>query len=208
MFKVEDWGLIDYEKAWNLQNRLVKEIQMKRDRSVLVLCEHPSVITIGRNGSESNIVCHSGLLESAGIDVIHNNRGGDITLHNPGQLVVYPIFNLSDYREDLHWFLRQLEDVVIQLIAKYGITGGRVDGLTGVWVEDSRKICAMGLHCSRWVTSHGLALNVNNKIEEFSYIVPCGINDRGITSISKEIGTPVDMKTLKEEIVEIFEFFF
>ena len=193
MIEIQDWGLIDYNQAWDKQRELVKYIQDNRNKSVLVLCEHPSVITIGKSGTKNNIICHPDFLKSMGIQVIENDRGGDVTLHNPGQLVGYPIFNLSDFKEDLHWFLREIEQAIIDALDDFGINGGRVEGLTGVWIDSKRKIAAMGLHCSRWVTSHGFALNVKNNISEFDYIVPCGITDKAVTSIEKEIKTDIDL---------------
>jgi lipoyl(octanoyl) transferase len=204
MLEIQDWGLIDYEIAWNRQKELVEEIQSKRDRSALVLCEHPSVITIGRNGSEQNISVSCNFLDNKGIKVIKNDRGGDITLHNPGQLVGYPIFNLSDYKEDLHWFLRQIESCLIELLNKYNIESHIIEGMTGVWIQGRRKIAAIGLHCSRWVTSHGFALNINNNLEEFEYIIPCGIKDKEVTSMAKEIGTLIDMNKVKKECIKVF----
>lgn len=204
MLEIQDWGLIDYETAWEKQRELVKYIQDNRNKSVLVLCEHPSVITIGKSGSKSNIICATDFLNSKGINVIENDRGGDVTLHNPGQLVGYPIFNLSDYKEDLHWFLREIEECIIEAIANFGIIGGRVEGLTGVWIESKRKIAAMGLHCSRWVTSHGFALNVKNNIAEFDYIVPCGITDKAVTSIEKELKKDIEFDKVKTEIIKCF----
>jgi len=204
MIEVQDWGLIDYNEAWDRQKELVQDIQSKRDRSVLVLCQHPTVITIGRAGRDNNIVVSSEFLKSVGISVIENDRGGDVTLHNPGQLVGYPIFNLSSYKEDLHWFLREVEECIIELISHQGIKGGRLEGLTGVWIEGQRKICAIGMHCARWVTSHGFALNVNNDLEEFKYIIPCGINDKTVTSIYKEIGTDIDIEDIKRKCAEVF----
>lgn len=205
MIEIQDWGLIDYNEAWYRQKELVLEIQERRDRSVLVLCEHPTVITIGRNGSADNVTGSRGLLESMGIQVIENDRGGDVTLHNPGQLVGYPLFNLSDFKEDLHWFLREIESAVIVLLAKYGIESGRVEGMTGVWVGGEKKICAMGLHCSRWVTSHGFALNVNNDLKEFGLIVPCGISGKAVTSIKEETGAEADFDNLKKECIRVFQ---
>ncbi len=198
MIEVQDWGLIDYEQAWRRQKQLVEEIQEKRNKNILIFCEHPTVITIGKSGSDSNVIGSTKLLNSLGIKIIHNDRGGDVTLHNPGQLVGYPIFNLENYKTDLHWFLREIEQTIIEIVANYGIKSSRVEGLTGVWVEKTKKICAIGMHCSRWVTSHGFALNVNNNLEEFNYIVPCGIKDKGVTSISEEIGTQIDVNEVKK----------
>ncbi len=201
----QDWGLIDYRKAWQRQKQLVAEIQGGSQKSILVLCEHPTVITIGKTGTKDNILQTSDYLESLGVKVVENDRGGDVTLHNPGQLVGYPLFDLKHYRKDLHWFLREIEEVIIELLARYGIESGRVDGLTGVWIDNLRKICAMGLHCSRWVTSHGFALNVNNNLGEFSYIVPCGIDDKEVTSMSNELGMNVAMIDVKEDCKKFFD---
>ncbi len=205
MFEVQDWGLIDYKEAWDRQNEIVKDIQVKRNRNVLVLCEHPSVITVGKNGHENNILPTTDFLNRLGIQVIYNNRGGDVTLHNPKQLVGYPIFNLSSMKEDLHWFLRKIEDTIIDVIHNWNLTGEAISGMTGVWLEEKRKICAMGFHCSRWVTSHGFALNVDNNIEEFNYIIPCGIIDKEVTSISKETGTKIDINKVKEITIDNFK---
>lgn len=205
MIELQDWALIDYEIAWAKQKALVSEIQNNPCRNVLVLCEHPTVITVGRAGKGSNILLPDKLLHAKDIKVVFNDRGGDVTLHNPGQLVGYPIFNLNNFKTDLHWFLREIEDAIIELIGMFGIKGERISGLTGVWVCGNRKICAIGLHCSRWVTSHGFALNVDNNLEEFNYIVPCGISDKGVTSISKEIGTNIDIDEVKSRCFEVFE---
>lgn len=205
MIEIQNWGLIDYQIGWDRQKELVKDIQKNRNRSVLVLCQHPSVITIGKTGSDKNIVCHRGLLESVGIDVVNTDRGGDVTLHNPGQLVGYPIFNLMDYKQDLHWFLREVEYAIIQLLSKYGINAHRMEKLTGVWVDEKRKICAMGMHCSRWVTSHGFALNVKNDINEFNYIIPCGITDKKVTSMQAELGTNIDFNKVEDDCEKVFK---
>ena len=205
MIEKQDWGIIDYQEAWDKQRELVADIQTKRNRSVLVLCEHPSVITIGKTGSQSNVVSNPSFLESLGIKVVEIDRGGDVTLHNPGQLVGYPIFDLMTFKQDLHWFLREIEECIIELIALYGLKGHRIDGLTGVWIENKRKICAIGMHCSRWVTSHGFALNVNNNLDEFTFIVPCGITNKEVTSIGREIGTHIDMDIIKDQCTNIFQ---
>lgn len=204
MIELQDWGLIDYETAWVKQRALVSDVQNNPSLNVLVLCEHPTVITVGRVGKSSNILLPEKLLHTKGIKIIYNDRGGDVTLHNPGQLVGYPIFNLNNFKTDLHWFLREIEDSIIELIKTFGIKGERISGLTGVWVSDRRKICAIGLHCSRWVTSHGFALNVANNLEEFNYIIPCGITDKGVTSMLKELGTRIDMEIVKQKCFEIF----
>lgn len=202
-FEFEDWGLIDYQEAWDKQKALVKEVQQGR-KSTLVFCQHPTVITIGKNGTDENLTKTTDFYQSNNIQVIWNNRGGDVTLHNQNQLVAYPIFNLTEFKEDLHWFLRVLEDCVIDTIANYNLHGGRYTGYTGVWLEEARKICAMGLNCSRWVTSHGLALNVSNDLEEFNYIIPCGIKEKEVTSIMKETGTYIDINKVKEQLLSSF----
>lgn len=203
-FEIQNWGLIDYEEAWERQRYLVSEIQKQRGKNVLVLCQHPTVITIGRNGKESSLLFSNEFMIKKGIKVIYNDRGGDATLHNPLQLVGYPIFDLSALKEDLHWFLRSMENCIISLLKKYKIDAKTLSGLTGVWIEDKRKICAMGFHCSKWVTSHGFALNVSNDLREFEYIVPCGIKDKSVTSISKETGTNFDVKEVESECEHIF----
>ncbi len=187
MIDFEQWGLIDYDESTTRQQTLVEQIKRGDRRSTLVFCQHPTVITVGRATEDGHILTPPAELKARGISVVENNRGGDVTVHNPGQLVGYPIFHLSHYREDLHWFLREIEECIIQTVEHFGIQASRVEGLTGVWVEETRKICAIGIHCSRWVTSHGFALNVENRIEDFNHIVPCGIQDRSVTSISKEL---------------------
>ncbi|MDC1068242.1 lipoyl(octanoyl) transferase LipB [Candidatus Kapabacteria bacterium] len=207
-FNILDIGLFDYQKAWDLQKEIATSVQKQQKDSTLIICEHPTVITIGKNGSEENLTKSEEFYNNNNIQVIFNNRGGDVTLHNPGQLVVYPIFDLNKSKPDLHWFLRTLEQIVIDTVAEFDIKSGRFDSYTGVWLEEQRKICAMGLHCSRWVTSHGLALNVNNDLSEFEFIIPCGIKEKEVTSISKEIGTQVDMLQLKNKIIKNFKKYF
>lgn len=203
-FEIQDWGLIDFQEAWNKQKELVTAIQQGEKKSTLVLCSHPLVITMGRNSSYDNLVLPREEYENRNINVIDINRGGDVTLHNKNQLVGYPIFNLNDFKPDLHWFLREIEEAIINTVGELGIASSRVDDLTGVWIENQRKICAIGLHCSRWVTSHGFALNVCNNVKDFDYIVPCGIDDKEVTSIRDEIGTDVDMNIVKNIVVEKF----
>lgn len=201
MITIEHWGLIDYNEAWTRQKELQADIQHGKRDSTLVFCEHPSVITIGRNGGPHNILPEAA---ERGIPVLPVNRGGDVTLHNPGQLVGYPVFRLSDFREDLHWFLREIEQCIIETIAESGITGSRVEGLTGVWVGGERKICAIGIHCSRWVTSHGFALNIMNDLSEFSTIIPCGITDKAVTSMAMEAVHSVSVPAVREACEHIF----
>jgi len=204
MLAVEDWGCIPYADAWERQKELLQRVQRRQAPNTLVLCEHPTVITIGRSGSWQHVRASAELLQRRGIPVFEVERGGDVTLHNPGQLVGYPILRLSEYREDLHWFLREVEQCIIELLAEFGIHGHRIPGLTGVWVAQERKICAIGFHVSRWVSWHGFALNVNNRLEEFAYIVPCGIADKPVTSMARELGQEVPMEEVKRRCAEIF----
>ncbi len=184
---VENWGIIPYREAWERQQRLQYQIQSGERDSTLVFCQHPTVITLGKHEDWHDILVPTHELAANGVDLVEIKRGGHATLHNPGQLVGYPIFRLTDFTPDLHWFLRKIEQCIIETIAEFGIVGGRVEGLTGVWVENERKICAIGFHCSRWVTIHGFALNVANNIGEFAYIVPCGIPDKAVTSVNAEL---------------------
>ncbi|MBI3258116.1 MAG: lipoyl(octanoyl) transferase LipB [Ignavibacteriae bacterium] len=198
MIEIEEWGLIDFNEAWERQRILAADVLKGEKRSTLVLCEHPTVITIGRNGTDANVIATTDTLTEKRVNVIPINRGGDVTLHNPGQLVGYPIFKLTDFREDLHWFLREIEECIIATIGQFGVLGSRVDGSTGVWIEHQRKVCAIGIHCSRWVTSHGFALNVNNDIREFEMIIPCGITDKEVTSIEIESSDVIIFQKVKE----------
>jgi lipoyl(octanoyl) transferase len=188
---IEHWGSISYREAWSKQQELQTAVQQGKRDSTLVLCQHPTVITIGKNGGRHNVIVPQDVLTQRGIEIVEINRGGDVTLHNPGQLVGYPIMRLTDYKPDLHWFLREIEQCIIETLATLGIASERYDGYTGVWIDSTtaqaRKICAIGIHCSRWVTAHGFALNINNALEEFHYIVPCGISDKAVTSVAAEL---------------------
>ncbi len=181
-------GLTDYGAALQLQRRLAQErIEGSRDHDLLLLLEHPPVITLGRGSHAANVVASRALLEGRGVEVHEIERGGDVTYHGPGQLVGYPIIHLDRHKRDLHWYLRQLEEALIRALDEYGISGGRVEGYTGVWVGD-RKIASIGVHVSRWVTWHGFALNVTTDLSDFALIVPCGIEAVTMTSIEKEAG--------------------
>jgi lipoyl(octanoyl) transferase len=208
IFDVEDWGVIDFRTAWEMQTRIAQDVRSGQRQSVLIFCQHPTVITIGRNGSQKNVLETAEYLSMRNIEAIPINRGGDVTLHNPGQLIGYPIFNLSRFREDLHWFLRGIEDCIIAMLADFGITGERNEGLTGVWIDGSRKICAIGVHCSRWVTMHGFALNVCNDLSDFSMIVPCGIADKSVTSVCAELRSDVAFDEVQTRCRRQFEIFF
>lgn len=202
---VVDWGLIEFQDAWRRQREVADAILHHDAPDTLVLCEHPAVITLGRVTKQGSVVTPADLLRSRGVDVVEIDRGGEATVHVPGQLVGYPIFNLQRTKPDLHWFLRTIEQSIIDALSPFGLQAERMDGLTGVWIEQQRKICAIGIHCSRWITTHGFALNVNNSLELFQDIIPCGITDRGVTSIAQELGTPVDMIHVKEGIIASFQ---
>lgn len=215
----KDLGLIDYKEAWDYQSQLFDktvatkisnrkneaESQLEATENYLIFCEHPHVFTLGKSGSESNLLLAENMLKMHNATYYKINRGGDITYHGPGQLVGYPIFDLEAYFfTDIHKYMRFLEEAIILTLTEYGIKSGRVDGMTGVWLDGdnkyARKICAMGVKCSRWVTMHGFALNANVNLEYFNHIVPCGISDKAVTSIEKELSKPVDMEALKERL--------
>lgn len=194
-------GLIDFKEAWDIQetyfNQVVEQKLANRTneeqqptKNYILVCEHPLVYTLGKSGKEEHLLLSTEQLETAGAKYYKINRGGDITHHGPGQLVLYPIFDLENFFTDIHLYLRYLEEAVINTLKNLNIHAGRYEGFTGVWIDadkaSARKICAMGIKCSRWVTMHGLALNVNNNLAFFNHIVPCGIKEKDITSIQKE----------------------
>lgn len=216
----EDWGLISYEEAWKLQElRLqeIVEIKMENRKSggqkitpnYLIFCEHPHVYTLGRTGSVSNLLLSEEELADKGISYFPINRGGDITYHGPGQVVGYPIIDLDNFFTDIHRYLRCLEEVMIHTLAHYNLKGDRLAGATGVWLDPldrlrARKICAMGIRASRWVTMHGWALNVNTDLNYFGHIIPCGITDKSVTSLSAELHQNVDMIEVKHLLKKYF----
>ena len=226
---VKNLGLIDYQEGWDYQEKLFNEVVAtklsNRDKpepeqtataNYLLFCEHPHVYTLGKSGRKENLLLDQDGLEEKEASYYKINRGGDITYHGPGQLVCYPILDLDNFFEDIHKYLRLLEQAVIDTLASYGIKAGRITGLTGVWLDyedpsagNPRKICAMGVRSSRWVTMHGLALNVNTNLEYFGNIIPCGIDDKAVTSLEKEMGAPVDITEvtarLQNNIVKLFE---
>jgi lipoyl(octanoyl) transferase len=231
----KDLGRIPYREAWDLQQGLHNEaIQRKRDNRErkergealfpishhLLFCEHPPVMTLGRSGSEQHLLLDEAGLQAKGIEFFKINRGGDITYHGPGQIVGYPIFDLDEFFTDVHRYVRCLEEAVIRTLAEYGITDAyRIKEYTGVWLPQKgwlpkRKICAIGVHLSRWVTMHGFAFNVNTDLGYFRHIVPCGINDKDkdVTSLANELGHTVDEHEVKEKLrqhlAELFGFDF
>ena len=210
-----DLGLIDYAAAWDLQEQLFQEVISRKlhNRSAspeeqrdqihhLLFCEHPHVYTLGRTGEEKNLLLQEQKLSEIGATFYKNNRGGDITYHGPGQIVGYPILDLDYFFTDIHKYLRLLEEAIILTLSDYGLEGDRYPGYTGVWLDPkdpfrARKICAMGVRCSRWVTMHGFAFNVNSDLSFFNNIIPCGITDKAVTSLEKELGRIIDISEVK-----------
>ena len=193
-----------YRAAWSLQRELFDYANKNQNTHFLVLTEHDPVITIGRTGTLKNLLVPAEYLAQQAIDLVEIDRGGDITFHGPGQIVGYPILDLNGFKRDVHWYLRTLEDVIIGTLQTFDIDAGRIPGLTGVWTG-GRKICAMGIKVTRWVTMHGFALNVNTDLGFFKHIIPCGITDRGVTSISELTGNIVDINQVIKEVVGQFE---
>lgn len=220
-------GLKDYQEAWDYQEKLFKETvdlkiqnrkvskdEQRETKNYLIFCEHPHVYTLGKSGDESHLLASEAFLKEKEATFYKINRGGDITYHGPGQIVGYPILDLDHFFTDIHKYLRLLEEAVILTLKEYSIESGRVEGLTGVWIDGdndtkARKICALGVKSSRWVTMHGFAFNVNTNLEYFNYIVPCGIEDKAVTSLQKELGMELDIKEveekLKKHLIKIFE---
>jgi lipoyl(octanoyl) transferase len=203
--EVRRLGRTPYAEALDLQRRLVEERKADQIGDLLLLVEHPHVLTLGvrGDGGRSHILASSEALAARGIEVFETGRGGDVTYHGPGQLVGYPIVSLKPDRCDVHRYVRDLEEVLIRTAADFGVMSGRIDGLTGVWVGDA-KLAAIGVRISRWVTSHGFALNVATDLDQFNLIVPCGIADRGVTSLGRLLGQPVDMRSVEERLVVHF----
>ncbi len=222
----EDIGEIAYDAAWDYQETLLKaNLEVKSEwykeqaaglpynlstRHHLLFCSHPHVYTLGKSGHMENLLVNDTRLKELNVAFFKTNRGGDITYHGPGQIVGYPILDLEHFVTDLGKYMRNLEEVIIRMLANYGIEGGRLPGATGVWLDadvkgSARKICAMGVRCSRWVTMHGFALNVNTDLKYFDYIVPCGITDKSVTSMQKELGRQVDEQEVKNILIEKFE---
>lgn len=221
----EDLGIIDYKSAWDYQERLLQEnVAIKSYERInpsmvdcvsdtkhsFLICEHTPVYTLGKSGSIDNVLITTAQLQEEGIEFFHTNRGGDITYHGLQQIVGYPILDLEKFYTDIGRYLRNLEDVIILTIAEYGIKGERSAGETGVWIDPGiigkqRKICAIGVRCSRWITMHGFALNVNTDLSYFNNIIPCGIQNKQVTSMEKEWGAKLDYREVKERLKRNFE---
>lgn len=221
----ESLGQVDYKEAWDYQEKLFNETIQKKialrngeevgsTQNYLLFCEHPHVYTLGKSGHLDHLLLSEEKLEENEATFYKINRGGDITYHGPGQLVAYPIFDLDLFFPDIHKYMRFLEEAVILTLKEFGIEGSRLDGMTGVWLEPdtarARKICAMGVKSSRWVTMHGIGFNVNTDLTYFSHIVPCGIQDKAVTSMKQELGKEVEMEqvqqVLKEKLSTVFSF--
>lgn len=226
---IEDLGVAEYGKTWDLQESLMHHaLEIKAQhfgqakphsettpiKHYLLLCQHPHVYTLGKSGTIDHLLIDEQEMQTRKIQFYKTNRGGDITYHGPGQLVAYPILDLEQFFTDLGRYMASLEEVIIRLLAEYGIIAGRIKGSTGVWLDwedpkKARKICAMGVKSSRWMTIHGLALNMNADLQYFGYIIPCGIEDKGVTSMAKELGHSVDEEKVKniflEKFAEVFE---
>ena len=220
----KDLGLIDYKQCWDFQEELFAEIlavkssNRKENKTIstknyLIFCEHPHVYTLGKSGDEKNLLVNEDYLKSRGATFHKINRGGDITYHGPGQIIGYPILDLDNFFTDIHKYLRFLEEAVILTLKEYGLETERSPGETGVWFDvgtpKARKICALGVKSSRWVTMHGFAFNVNSDLSYFGNIIPCGIIDKSVTSLQKELGKEVDMNEvrnkLKNHLIKLFE---
>jgi len=223
---LEDWGTIEYGAAWERQEVILAEnLRIKQEwrtnhpemppvdvptTSRLVLCTHPHVYTLGKSGHMENLLLGDARMKELDVTFYQTNRGGDITYHGPGQVVGYPLLDLEKFKPDLGWYMASLEEVIIRTIAHYGLKGERLKGSIGVWLDaddpaKARKICAMGVRCSRWLTIHGFALNVNTDLNYFNHIVPCGIVDKGVTSMYKELLHEVNETALKGILIQEFE---
>lgn len=219
-------GLIDYKECWDLQEALFKKIidikianrglpenEQQATPNYFILCEHPHVYTLGKSGDENNMLIDATQLKENNASFYKINRGGDITYHGPGQIVGYPILDLDNFFTDIHKYLRLIEETIIQTLSEYTIQGDRYPGFTGVWLDPesplkARKICAIGVRTSRWVTMHGFALNVNSNLQYFNNIVPCGINNKQVTSLKNEIHTEINLQEVEEKIIRHFSALF
>ncbi len=200
---VEQLGRVDYSVAVELQREKVTQRKTEAIPDILLLLEHPHVYTLGRNAKRDHLLVSNEGLAALGAQVFETDRGGDVTYHGPGQLVGYPILDLTKHGRDLAWYMRSLEEVFIGVAGDFGVRAERFPGATGVWVGDE-KLVAMGVHVSRWVTSHGFAFNVNTDLRYFNWIIPCGLRDKGVTSLKRLLGRTVEMEAAVERVVEHF----
>jgi lipoyl(octanoyl) transferase len=214
MIHTTDWGLIEYNEAWNKQEEIFKQtIQLKLDNkqttNTLVFCEHPHVYTLGKSGDEQNMLLNYIQLQAADAQFVKTNRGGDITYHGPGQIVGYPIFDLANFNIGLKQYIFLIEEAIINTLKHYDIESTRLDGATGVWLNvgmpSCRKICAIGVRSSRFVTMHGFALNINTDLTYFKHINPCGFIDKGVTSLQNELNMEINMEEVKTILANNFD---
>jgi lipoyl(octanoyl) transferase len=223
----EDMGIRSYQPSWDYQEALLlkntqikwaarqneQDVKTSNTEHRLLMVEHNPVFTLGKSGKREHVLVSEEQLKNLGIEFFHINRGGDVTYHGLQQIVGYPILDLDKFKTDLGWYLRSLEQVIIDVIAEYGLKGERSEGETGVWLEPNdpfmaRKICAMGIKCSRWITMHGFALNVNTDLSHFEFIVPCGIQGKTVTSLEKELGHKLNYEAVKEKVKKHFQLIF
>ena len=210
-----DLGLLDYQQAWDLQENILQQSIAQKAQGLvfahhLLFVEHPPVYTLGKSGKREHVLIDEQEMQERQIAFFQTNRGGDITYHGPGQLVGYPIFDLEQFYRDIGRYLRELEEVIILTLQEYGLKGERSSGETGVWLDPgipgrARKICAMGVRCSRWITMHGFALNISNDLSYFNHIIPCGIPNKSVTSLQKELGVTLTVAEVKEKVLKKFE---
>ncbi|MCT4636757.1 MAG: lipoyl(octanoyl) transferase LipB [Bacteroidales bacterium] len=219
MIKFIDWGTIDYKEAWDNQELIFgKYLDTKKDKlpvsetpvGDMIFCEHPHVYTLGKSGDSNNMLINDAFLKQVNATYYKTNRGGDITYHGPGQIVGYPILDLESMNLSLKQYINKIEDVIISTLLSYGIDADRLEGATGVWLDKdnpakARKICAIGVKASRYITMHGFALNVNTDLQYFNHINPCGFVDKGVTSVQKEVGKEIDIEETKARLKENFE---
>ena len=219
--KFQDLGTKDYQPSWDYQEQLLKQNldikvhnrenpdDLRKTDNHLLFVEHPHVYTLGKSGHESNLLANENKLKEINATYVKENRGGDITYHGYGQIVGYPVLDLENFYTDIHRYMRDLEEVIIRTLAEYGLHGERSPGETGVWFDVgkpyARKICALGVKASRWITIHGFALNVNTDMRYFDYIIPCGITDKQVTSMKRELETEVDFEEVKDKIKKHFQ---
>lgn len=218
--RFKDLGKVDYKETWDLQTEIFEDIIKRKvanrdlepseqvlPQNTLIFCEHPHVYTLGKSGKKDHLLLDDEGLKEKQATYYHINRGGDITYHGPGQIVGYPILDLEQFFTDIHKYLRLIEEAVILTLEEYGIKAGRIEKYTGVWIDEeipekARKICAIGVKCSRWVTMHGFAFNVNSNLEYFKNIIPCGIDDKDVTSMQRELGREVDFEEVKSKLLK------
>lgn len=208
--KIVDWGLVPYQKAWEKQHEIFyaqlerKQTSLPTQEDTIIFCEHPHVYTIGKSGEDSNMLMDATRLSELGATFYHIDRGGDITYHGPGQVVCYPIIDLERYKLNVRSYVSLLEECVIEICESYGLHATRMDGARGIWIDangsSARKICAIGVRASRYITMHGLAFNVNTDLKFFDYINPCGFKDKGVTSLEQELGHKVNMEEVKQKL--------